>query len=139
MRNLYLTLFLLFVLSQLSAQDCVINLPENAEWVGATKHPVGEYHGRNESVTIFKAGENEFEVSDISGGTFRLFGADSDMSAILTIDCDNTISQTTIESSYGPINISGGQWYPSQNKLEIIWSNYFNQLVDRVSILTLKN
>ena len=138
MRNLYLTVFLLFALSQLSAQDCVINLPENAEWVGTTKHPVGEHHGKNGSVTITKTGENEFKISDVTGGTFRLFNAGSDMPATVVIGCDGTIGPVTTETNYGPITITGGRWYPVENTLEITWSNPFNQLIDRVSIITLK-
>ena len=137
MRNLYLTLFLLFVLSQLSAQDCVINLPENAEWVGTTKHPVGEYHGKNESVTITKTGENEFEVSDIAGGTYRLFNTGKDIAATITMDCGG-IGQTTFETEFGPFTIHGGSWDKDTQTLTIRWSNPFNKLTDRVSVITIK-
>lgn len=139
MRNLYLTICLLFALSNLSAQDCVVNLPENAVWIGQTKHPVGEEYGKNESVAIIKTGENEFSISDLSGGTFQLFETNSDIPASFVIECDNSIRQATIETDFGPFTINGGFWDPSSQKLEIYWSNPFNKLTDRVSIITLKN
>jgi hypothetical protein len=128
---LILTILNLFFVSEPieSKQEyCEINIPVNVTWKGQTQNSFQGKSGTNENTTIDRLSDNAFLISDFTANLFKQFGYDKVYSIEITIDCDNRVSPTSIETDFGICEIIGGKWDNKRQELTLEWAIEFNRL-----------
>ncbi|MCP4458947.1 MAG: hypothetical protein GY816_13130 [Cytophagales bacterium] len=133
MKRFILILTIVLTLSGIAqAQDCV-NIPQSQSWKGETTQGMGDMYGNNNSITVSRTAENTYRVSDVSGGFLVEMGT-SAASVVLTFGCNNQLSSTSVETTYGTLQIASGSFDASNNKLTINWSIPFQGLSETTLI-----
>lgn len=101
--------------------QCTVSIPSGT-WTGTSLNGVGNLYTSNANVTITDLGNNQFRISDFSGGFIGHFGHSDSNPIDVEIDCDNGVTPKSITTNYGNCQLISGSWNPSTNELILNWS-----------------
>jgi len=112
-----LTLHLIFLSSLSFSQTCNPGLTSGT-WNAATQKGMGNLYGTSDVSITYN--DSSLTVSDFSAGFIGQLGHTESYSVIFFIDCAGNLEEKTIESKFGPIDLSG-RWDSTTKQIIINW------------------